>query len=138
MNKLKFLHFNNPKVDKRTPRRLFKLHQNRTVAVYIHSKDKIIEHALGFAISKFDESYLVEMNVGVTLVSRDDNYSKQKGREESIKQLEEVKLKVTGLTINEKHMFVHLEPYKGVLLHLRLNKKTGFATVTGEIYGRET
>jgi hypothetical protein len=137
---LKFLHFNAASqgvdINKVRSKRMFKVWQNRTVAALALSPHGVRKVAAEFLALAPDTEYTIPMCVGVSFVSKDDNYSKEIGRDESVKKMAEIDMKVIGLQINSTHIYVNLAPLKGIALTLRLNKKTGFSTVTGSITGR--
>lgn len=134
---LKFLHFNNEQVNKHMPKAVFRRYQNRTAAVLALSDNGVRKVAADFLALKADQELFIPMTVGVTFLSKDDNYSKKIGRDEAVKKMADIDLKVAGLVINETHIYVYLAPVQGVQLTLRTNKKTGFSTVTGKLTGEE-
>lgn len=134
---LKFLHFNSPYNQRTFSKRMFSVWQNRTVAVLALSPKGIKDLAEAFLKSdpKEDESNFIRLGIGVAFVSRDDNYNKRIGRDESIKNMVEANIEAVSINVNKTHIYVSLATYKGVDLTLRLNKKTGFSTVVGQING---
>lgn len=136
-NALKFLHFNvgNEGHDQKTfSKRMLHVWQNRTVAVLALSP-----RAIQRAVSEFldvSAPMTVDMAIGVTYVSKNDLYDKKVGRDQSVKAMKEVEIEVASIEVNENHIFLRLKPYEGIRLTARLNRKTGFSTVTGEITGR--
>lgn len=129
---LKFLHFNRGNT-KKLPRKQAKLWQNRTVAVLAYKPEYVKSTAEDFINATLSNTLLIPVNVGVAFVSLDDNYYKKKGREEAEKLMKTIDLKVIGVVSSPTHIFVNLESYKGVSLNLRLNKNSGFSTVTGSL-----
>jgi hypothetical protein len=134
---LKFLHFNDPRVNKLTPKSIFSKWQNRTVAVIPLTAGEIRQVAFDFLNRAPDTQLFVRLAVGVTFVSRDDNYNKAIGRDQATQRLEEVNLEVTALNVNSTHIHITLASHKGVSLNLRTNLKTKFSTVTGTLTGQE-
>lgn len=137
---LKFLHFNigtQGYGQKTFSKNMFRIWQNRTVAVLALSPQGIRKIASEFLANNADTEYFIPMAVGVAFVSRDDNYSRQIGRDESVKQITEIDLKVLEVSTNQPHINVRLAPHQGVQLTLRLNKKSGFSNVVGIITGKE-
>lgn len=132
---LKFLHFNQNFNLKELPKPTFRIWQNRTVAVLALSPTTITNAVSAFLTSPSDNNLLITMAIGVAFVSRDDNYSRKIGRDESVKKMVEIDLEVVAVNINKNHIHINLAPYQGIALVLRLNKKTGFSTVTGKITG---
>lgn len=136
---LKFLHFNTSSQgldQKRFSKRMFHVWQNRTVAALALSPHGIRGVVKDFLALEPDTQLFIQMAVGVAFVSRDDNYSRKIGRDESVRQITEIDLEVVSININKTHIYVNLAPHQGVALTLRLNKKTGFSTITGQITGR--
>lgn len=137
-NALKFLHFNvgTEGQDQKTfGKRMFRIWQNRTIAVLALSPNAIKKIAADYLANP--EPMTVAMAVGVAYVSKDDNYNKAIGRDQSVRNIKELDLEIKNVEINENHIFIALVPHEGVQLRLRLNRKTGFSTVTGHITGSE-
>ena len=129
----KFLHFNHHDLLRTASQKTKKKFQSRTLAVEAVSGDQIKNLAAKFLVS--NNPVPVPLTIGVTMCSFADNYCKATGREESLEKQVDVLLEMSGVTINDTHIFIHLRPYCGVELNLRLNKKTGFSTVTGDLVG---
>jgi hypothetical protein len=131
----KFLHFNIQFTQDH--RKLFKKRwQSRTVATEPPSADKIRNLATAFMNKKsFDDEVFAVLNIGVTFVSLKDRYNRKVGRIESEKRMKLEKIKVTGVLINNTHIYVNLETWKGISLNLRVNKESEYTTVTGELVG---
>lgn len=125
----KFLHFNNHEYNlSKASQRIKKLFQSRTVA----AEPVVGGHVRALATDFInDHSPTVDLKVGVTTLHPNDRYCKKTGREQAILNMETVTLTVVGLVSTPTHVFLRLEDYKGVALNLRLNKKTGFSTITG-------
>lgn len=137
---LKFLHFNiaaQGADQKRFSKRQIHVWQSRTAAILALSSSGINNIAKSFFNLAPDSKLMIQIAVGVTFLSRDDNYDRQIGRDESIKQMKEIELEVEKVELNKTHVFIILAPYQGIRFRLRLNRKTGFSTVTGELTGRE-
>lgn len=137
---LKFLHFNIARqgADQKTfSKRQFHVWQSRTAAVLALSQSGIVNIAKSFFNLVPDSKLMIKMIVGVTFLSRDDNYDRQIGRDESVKKMHEIEIEVNQVILNKTHIFIKLAPYDGISFNLRLNRKTGFSTVTGELTGRE-
>jgi hypothetical protein len=133
----KFLHFQNP-LPKAASARLQKRYQSRTVAVESASPDVIRSLAADFVLTHPTDQFLMHiLRVGVTFLHPNDNYSKATGREIASKKMEDIPLKVVGVQITPTHVFVKLQEFKGMSLNLRLNKATGFSTVTGRVSDEE-
>ena len=132
--KIKFLHLNQ-EIPKTVSRKFFNKMQSRTVAVNIFMPEFIKFTAAAFLCHRPDsnEDIYVRIFVGVSFVSRKDNYSKKIGRAESMKAMKEINLKVIGTVVTETHIFIKLESHQGISLNLRLNKKSGFSTVVGNL-----
>jgi hypothetical protein len=129
---MKFLHFNLEEQTRKLSQKLKKKYQSRTVAV--EAIDGLIIKGLASDFLRMTSSDTLRVNVkvGVTMCSLHDRYSKSDGRKNAVEKMQSVEIKVHGIVITETHVFVHLEPYKGVNMSLRLNKTTGFTTVTGD------
>lgn len=137
-NALKFLHFNNTDLIKsRRPRSKHtkQKEQSRTVAALAVSPHAIRKAMADFLLAEADQEVTMPMAVGVTLVSFDDMYNRAKGRDEAVKQMAELDVKIESINANETHLYINLAPVKGVALTLRLNRKTGFSSVLGQIVG---
>lgn len=132
---LKFLHFNIDRQDSMS-KRMFQIWQSRTVAALAVSPHAIRKFSVEYLAQEADQKMTIPMAVGIAFVSKDDNYNRSVGRDEAVKQMTEIDLEIVGININQTHIYLNLAPYKGVALTLRLNKKTGFSTVTGTITGR--
>lgn len=125
----KFLHFNvllphNASTKQR------KRYQSRTAVVEPVSGKEVLQVAQKFLLVS-QAQLEMQLNVGVTLLSLKDRYSKKEGREQATKRLATVSLKVTGVVASETHVIVELAEYKGVKLLLRMNKSTGNVTPIG-------
>lgn len=135
---LKFLHFNSKLNLKSLSKSAFKKHQSRTVAVLALSPQGVKKVAADYlAALAADSTLFIPMTVGVAMVSIDDNYSKSEGRDESVKKMADIDMEVVGLTVNATYIYVQLSSVRGVSLSLRLNKKSGFSTVTGNLVNRK-
>lgn len=130
----KFLHFNIENETKNMPNKIKKKYQSRTVAAEPKSAAEILDIANLFTLN-LDKPCSIVLKVGVTLLSIKDRYNRKEGRAEAVKKMADVELGVSSVFLNETHIFVQLVPYKGVQLNLRLNKKTGFSTVVGDMIG---
>jgi len=131
---LKFLHFNNSSLLNQARSKRFKLkYQSRTVAALALSPNSIMKTASDFLKLEAGKELHIPMAVGVTLVSFDDLYNRSKGRDEAVKSMAEIDVKVNSVNINETHVYINLAPVKGVELSLRLNRRTGFSSVLGQI-----
>lgn len=134
---IKFLHFQNP-LPKRASARLQKLYQSRTVAVEAPTPEVVESLATDFVKTHPTNQFLMHvLRVGVTFVHPNDNYSKNAGRNMSSSRMEDIPLKVVGVTITPTHVFVRLQTFKGMDLNLRMNKATRFTTVTGKVSSGE-
>jgi hypothetical protein len=126
----KFLHFNvvlNPKSSLKTR----KMYQSRTVAVDPVSAVDIASLAQLFLSAQYQMT--VQLNIGVTFLSLKDRYSKKEGRLQAIQRMTLHTMEIEGITVNATHVFIQLKEYMGISLLLRLNKATGFSTVTGSL-----
>lgn len=133
---MKFLHFNvvlHPKSSPKTRKK----YQSRTVAVTPVSAEEIMTLVQAFMTAKGGE-LPVTTDIGVTFLSLKDRYSKKEGRAEAIKRMKSVGLTVQNVNISSTHIFVQLSEYHGVTLLLRLNKSSGYSTVTGSLTVGET
>ena len=127
----KFLHFNvvlNPSMSVKQRKK----YQSRTAVVQPLSAKEVKDIAEGFLATTADAT-LVQLNVGVTFLSLKDRYSKKEGRDEATKKMTTVILEVSAVHITKAHVFVQLVELKGITLMLRLNKSTGYSTVTGSL-----
>lgn len=133
----KFLHFNNHYIlDQDRARSVRKRFQSRTVAAEALSPDKVKALATAFiGKESFDEEIFAVLNVGITFLSFKDKYNKKTGRDEATTRMKPTELKVIGVVVNNTHIYVNLEALQGVSLNLRINKGSGFSTVTGELVG---
>lgn len=137
-NALKFLHFNNTEIiASRRPRSKIskQKEQSRTVAALAVSPHGIRKAMADFMLAEAGQEVTMPMAVGVTVVSFDDMYNRAKGRDEAVKQMTELDMKIESINANETHLYINLAPIKGVALTLRLNRKTGFSSVLGQIVG---
>jgi len=133
----KFLHFQNP-LPKAASARLQKRYQSRTVAVIAPEADVIRSLASDFVATHPVEQFLLHvLRVGVTFLHPNDNYNKKEGRAIASSKMEDIPLKVVSVHMTVTHVFVTLQRFKGMDLNLRLNKETGFTTVTGRIASEE-
>lgn len=131
----KFLHFNvilHPKASLKQRKK----YQSRTVAVDPLSSAEIQVLVQAFLTSSAGQ-LVATTNVGVTMLSLKDRYSKAEGRKEATKRMTSVGLTVEGVEVTSTHIFVRLSEYKGITLLLRLNKATGFSTVVGSMTAGE-
>lgn len=128
----KFLHFNLILPKKATLKQR-KKYQSRTAAVASVDAQQIRSIADAFSNAKETAIISVSLDVGVTLCSLKDRYSKKDGRNNAVAKMSKVLLDVNEILINRTHIFLSLTPHKGVALTLRLNKTTGFATVVGTL-----
>jgi hypothetical protein len=134
---IKFLHFNKHHSPKLLfSQKLFKKFQNRTVAVEPASADAIRALAKDFVSTHPTDQMLIHvLRVGVALLHPIDRYSKKTGRDAATAKLADVPLRVVGVVMTPTHIFIRLETLQGVDLNLRLNRTTGFSTVTGSMSG---
>jgi hypothetical protein len=133
----KFLHFQNPFPKSRNAA-LKRKYQSRTVAAEAPEAKVVSALAADFVATHPENQMLIHvLKVGVALVHPNDNYSKKTGRETAVSKMEEIPLKVVGTVVTPTHVFVRLQRFKGMALNLRLNKATGFTTVTGSISGHD-
>lgn len=128
---VKFLHFNVEEQTRNLPTKLRKKFQSRTVAVVPIPGDILASLAASYIANKAE--VVIPIKVGVTFLSLKDRYTKSVGRDESMAKSKIVMIKVKGVTISDTHVFVHLETFQGVSMNLRLNKVSGFTTVTGSL-----
>lgn len=126
----KFLHFNVAEQTRNLSQKLRKKYQSRTVAVDTLSADEIRSLAQDFVAGK---SPVVRLNVGVTYCSFQENYCKASGRKEALAKQMGIDVAIGGVVVNDTHVFVQLVPYCGVQMNLRLNKSSGFSTITGQL-----
>lgn len=132
---VKFLHFNNPQFAKAS-QRLRKKYQSRTVAAMAAEPAAIRALANDFILTHpVDQLLIYKLRVGVSILHPSDRYEKKVGREQALSKLEDIPLKVVGVSVTPTHVFVSLESFKGMNLNLRLNKSTNFSTVTGSMSG---
>lgn len=133
---LKFLHFNTQYNQKKFSKQQLHAYQNRTVAALALSPHAIKQTARDFLALAPETELHIAMSVGVAFVSKNDNYSREIGRNESVKAMTEINLRVNSVNISPSHIYINLAAHQGVSLTLRLNKKTGFSAVTGHLTGR--
>lgn len=132
-NVLKFLHFNNDEALKKMSNKQRRLNRSRTIAVLAVSPREIAKTAQSFAALGKDEDLYLQVTLGIAVASLEDNYSRETGRTQSVRSMDDVNLKVVGLTMNETHTFIHFHEYEGVSLSLRANRQTGFTTAVGKM-----
>lgn len=133
---LKFLHFNNDQLNLEKRSKAYReALQSRTVAALAVSPHAVRRHIADYLALQAGQELLIDMVVGVTALSKDDNYSRKTGRDEAVKQMAEISVKVESVNMNDTHLYVNLAPVKGVSLTLRVNRKTGFSSVLGQITG---
>ena len=126
-----FLHFNvalHPAASLKTR----KLYQSRTAAVEPVPAQEIRDIAKHF-LNLSSATIAVNLNLGITMVSLKDRYNKKEGRAQAIKKMAPVSLDVKAVQITQTHIFIQLAEIKGIVLLLRLNKSTGFSTITGNL-----
>jgi hypothetical protein len=126
----KFIHLNLPNYPDQSPSFRRKC-QSRTVAVEALPGNTVRDLAVAFMA--MGAGLKTTLSVGVTFLSLKDRYCKRTGRAEAIKRMGEIDLEIRGVTITPTHIFVELEEHKGVNMLLRVNKLTGFSTVTGHL-----
>lgn len=132
----KFLHFNVEEQTRPMSQRMRKKFQSRTLAVEPLSADAIKQVASDYLALQSGNDLTVSLKIGVTLCSLKDRYCKAQGRKESLEKQVVADVSVRGLIVNDTHIFIKLAAYRGVVMNLRLNKKSGFVTVTaGEFVG---
>lgn len=134
-DKLKFLHFNNDDKLSKMSNRQARLNRSRTVAVLALAPQTISRYAADYAALKADQQLLIPIAVGVAVASLDDNYNRALGRNLSVGEIKEVDVQVTGISMNENHIFLHMAELEGVNISFRVNRKTGFSTVVGKMNG---
>jgi hypothetical protein len=133
----KFLHFNVPPGQWERPKDR-KRYQSRTVAAQPVPGDQIRKIASAFMDKQsFNDDVFALLNIGVTFLSFKDRYNKTTGRTEAESKQKFEKLKVNGVVVNNTHIYVNLAPFKGIGLNLRLNKESGYSTVTGDLTGEK-
>lgn len=128
----KFLHFNvilHPKASLAQRKK----YQSRTVAVQPLTAEVVKGLAQNFLALPANSDLTVALNIGVTMLSLKDKYSKKEGRAEATKRMQTALLDVRAVQITRTHIFVQLAEYKGITLLLRLSKISGFSTVTGNL-----
>lgn len=135
-NVLKFLHFNSQYNQKTFSKRMFHVWQNRTVAALALSPHAIKQAAQDFLNLAADEQLYIRTTVGVAFVSRDDNYDRKVGRDEAVKKMTDINLEIISINANATHVYLNMAPHQGVALTYRLNKRTGFSSVLGQITGK--
>lgn len=135
LNALKFLHFNIER-QKEMSKGMLHLWQSRTVAALAIEPEEVQGLANQFLGTDPSKPIMARMAVGVTFVSKDDMYNRQTGRDQAVKNMEEIELEVVSVNVNSTHIYVNLEAYKGVSLTLRLNKRTRFSTIVGQLSGK--
>jgi hypothetical protein len=128
----KFLHFNVP-AEKGASLKERKKYQSRTAVVEPLSAQSVKDIASNFISTAGNVELSVALNLGVTLLSLKDRYSKKEGRAEATKRLKQVILDVKAVQITQNHIFVQLTEHRGITFILRLNKTTGFCTVVGSL-----
>jgi len=127
----KFLHFNvalHPNASLKQKKKF----QSRTAAVEPVSA-KEIRAIAGIFLNLSAGALSVNLNLGITMVSLKDRYNKKEGRDQAVKRMAPVSLDVKAVQITQSHIFIQLAEIKGITLLLRLNKATGFSTVTGNL-----
>lgn len=127
----KFLHFNNHYYDvRKASQKTRKKYQSRTVAAEPLVGGQIRALAIDF-VNGYAPT--VDLKVGVALLHPNDRYCKKTGRDQAVANMEVTTLTVMGLISTPTHVFLRMDAYRGIQLNLRLNKKTGFSTVTGAL-----
>lgn len=128
----KFLHFNvNLRPDASLSQR--KKYQSRTAVIEPVSAQDVKNLAQNFLQLPANVEQSIQLNVGVTFLSLKDRYSKKEGRAEATKRMAPVLFNVVAVQVTQTHVFIQLSEHKGITLLLRLNKTTGFSTVTGNL-----
>lgn len=129
----KYLHFNNSHYgfDKMT-NKVAKKYQSRTVAVRPELPREIRRKAEAFMNAGPGE-LTITILLGIALVNPVDRYEKKVGRQMADSKMKETNALIRGITITETHIFLHLHDIQGCRLNLRLNKTTGYSTVTGRM-----
>lgn len=126
---MKYLHFSFPK-KKPYP-------QSRTVAAIPLSAPTVVNLAKEFIDVFYKQPnpshVMVGLNVGVAKLHPHDQYSKKNGRDAAVANIKNTLLRIIYVSVSSTHIFIELEKYQGVSLYLRLNLRTGFSTVTGDI-----
>jgi prophage maintenance system killer protein len=130
MSAIKYFHFNRPNQKSYGPKIPCRF-QSKTVAVLAISGHQIMQIARTMLEDKTDTAYHVNLMVGITRVNPKDSYSKSIGRDESTKKMAEVSAEIDTIEISKTHIFIRLVPIQGIRMNLRVNKRTGFSTVTG-------
>lgn len=134
---IRYLHFNH-KLAKSVSRDFRKRFQNRTVAALALDKGQIENIAnafIGFKPVFKDEQMYTRLGIGVAMLHPKDQYDKALGRNAAHVNMKEVNLEVKEVFITKTHIYVGLESYRGVRLKLRVNKVTGYSTVSGSLEG---
>lgn len=134
-DKLKFLHFNNDDKLLKMSNRQARLNRSRTVAVLALAPHTISKNAAAYAALTNGEQLFIPIAVGVATASLDDNYNRALGRDKSVKEMKEIDVQVIGISMNENHIFLHMEELDGVSISFRVNRKSGFSTVVGKMNG---
>lgn len=134
-NPLKFIHINKDSLLQSglLSQAQRKKNRSRTVAVLALSPHAVQHVVSDYASTSKGSFVTVRMAVGISLVSLNDNYSKSVGRDEAVKQMKEVDIKVKAVTMNDTHTTVVLEEHESVRLVLKVNRQTGFSTVYGDM-----
>ena len=127
----KFLHFN-VILNSSATQSQRKKYQSRTLAIAPVPAQEIRDIAKHF-LNLSGSNIAVGLEVGVTFLSIKDRYSKKEGREQATKRMTPVSLDVHAVQVTQTHIFIQLAEHKGVTLVLRLNKRTNFSTVTGNL-----
>jgi hypothetical protein len=130
----KFLHFN-VNLAPSTSKAFKRKYQSRTVAVEPLNSDNVLLLAEAYLAKNASQEIFAHVNIGVTFLSFKDKYNRETGRLEAIKKQKLEKLKVSGVVVNNTHIYVNLENYRGIQLNLRTNKASGYSTVTGDLAG---
>lgn len=129
----KFVHFNMSHYGNmsKAPQKIKKLYQSRTVAANPLGRQEIYGLAAQHIGNPGETVAMVK--VGVAMLHPNDRYERKVGREQAVKNMQLLPLTVVGVVSTQTHVFVRLAPVKGIQLSLRLNKASGFCTVTGSL-----
>lgn len=130
-SKLQFIHFNIGA--KKLSNAQYRRYSDRTVAVLSTSPKAVKDAAVSFMSIGPDESLAMNMMVGVTFLSKKDNYDKAKGRAEAVKSMAEIDLEIKSVKSTKSHIYIDFVPHQGVDLTVRLNKKTGVSIIMGQL-----
>lgn len=136
MLELRYLHFNNDEVNRKSSKKQARDNCSRTLAIEPLTA-KQIKEILAVFIANGDSQYSIytRLIIGIAKKSLDDSYSRKTGRELSASKAKNVNLDIASVTVTKEHILINFYEYEGVKLTARLNRLTGFSTFFGKMNG---